>query len=192
MAKEKGGKRALAPKIEERAEKLALPIIEQFGCRLWDVRFEKEGAMWYLRVLFDSDEGLDSDSCEEVSKPINELFDKQDFIEQVDILEIGTPGIYKKLRKPSHFKSCVDKRVTAQVKGEKGEEFITGILRGYDEEKDEIVIDEKILKLGKCLKVNLDEETDEYSQLDALDSESGETLPPEAEQEEKRDTNREN
>lgn len=166
MAKEKGGKRALAPKIEEQAEKLALPVIEKNGCKLWDVCFEKEGAMWYLRVLFDSDEGLDSDRCEEISKPINDLFDKQSFIEQVDILEIGTPGVYKKLRKPRHFQSCINKRVTAQFRTEKGEEFVTGILSAYDEENNEITVDDKIIKLSKCIKVNSDEETDEYDNLD--------------------------
>ena len=173
MAKEKGGKRALAPKIEEQARKLALPVVEQNGCKLWDVRFEKEGAMWYLRVLFDLDdsdypkgESLDSDRCEEISKPINELFDKQSFIEQVDILEIGTPGIYKKLRTSEHFQSCMGKRITAQVKTEKGEEFVTGILENYSEEKDEISIDGRAIRLSKCIKVNLDEETDEYEELD--------------------------
>ncbi len=166
MAKEKGGKRALAHKIVEQAQKLAVPFIEKHGCKLWDVCFEKEGAMWYLRVLFDSDEGLDSDRCEEISKPINDLFDKQSFIEQVDILEIGTPGVYKKLRKPEHFQSCINKRVTAQVKTEKGEEFVTGILNAYDEENNQITVDDKIIKLSKCIKVNLDEETDEYENLD--------------------------
>lgn len=170
MAKEKGGKRALAPKIEEQARKLALPIVESNGCKLWDVCFEKEGAMWYLRVLFDlldgSGESLDSDRCEEISKPINDLFDKQSFIEQVDILEIGTPGIYKKLRSSEHFLSCMGKRVTAQAKTEKGEEFITGILKAYDEENETITVDERAIKLGKCIKVNLDEETDEYADLD--------------------------
>lgn len=175
MAKEKGGKKALAPKIEEQAEKLAQPIIEKAGCKLWDVCFEKEGAMWYLRVLFDNaddKEGLDSDRCEEISKPINELFDKQSFIEQVDILEIGTPGIYKKLRKKEHFLSCIGKRVTALAKTEKGEEFISGYLRAYDEEKGEILLEtpqnrNAALKLSKCGKVNLDEETDEYENLDS-------------------------
>lgn len=176
MAKEKGGKRALAPKIEEQARKLALPVIEQNGCKLWDVRFEKEGAMWYLRVLFDLEgESLDSDRCEEISKPINDLFDKQSFIEQVDILEIGTPGIYKRLRTSEHFQSCMGKRITAQVKTEKGEEFVTGILEAYSEEKDEITditIDGRAIKLSKCIKVNLDEETDEYEELDENEAET--------------------
>lgn len=171
MAKEKGGKRALAPKIEEQAKKLAAPIIEQNGCKLWDVCFEKEGAMWYLRVLFDSEPGLDSDSCEEISKPINDLFDKQDFIEQVDILEIGTPGIYKRLRKPRHFSECMGKRVTVQAKTEKGEEFFTGVLEGYDEEKGEITVDKRAFRLSRCIKISLDEETNEFAVLDEIEDE---------------------
>lgn len=184
MTKEKGGKRALAPKIEEQAKKLALPIIEKNGCKLWDVRFEKEGAMWYLRVLFDllddNGGGLDSDRCEEISKPINDLFDKQAFIAQVDILEIGTPGIYKRLRTPEHFQSCMGQRVTAQVKTEKGEEFVTGALEAYDEEKGLLSIGGRELRISKCIKVNLDEETDEYEALENPDEkEASEENPTE-------------
>ena len=154
MAKEKGGKKALAPKIEQEATALALPLLKEAGCDLWDVCFEKEGAMWSLRVLFDREGGVDSDKCEEISKPINLLFDKQKFIEQVDILEIGTPGLYKRLRKPQHFKSEAGERVRAQVKTEKGEIFIIGILQDYDEENGEITVDGQKIKLSKCIKVN--------------------------------------
>ncbi len=154
MAKEKGGKKALAPKIEQQAAALALPVLKEAGCDLWDVCFEKEGAMWYLRVLFDKEGGVDSDKCEEISKPINQLFDKQAFIEQVDILEIGTPGLYKRLRKPEHFRSEMGERIRAQVKTEKGEEFIIGILQDYNEDLGEITIDGRQIKLSKCIKVN--------------------------------------
>lgn len=171
MSKEKGGKRALAPKIEAEARELVLPLLEKAGCKLWDVCFEKDGAMWYLRVLFDKDGGLDSDECEEISRPINELFDKQKFIEQVDILEIGTPGLYKKLRKPEHFKQCLDCPVTAQIKTESGEAFISGILKDYNEQAGEITVDEKTVKLSKCVKVNLnsdiDHEFDDFGEIDA-------------------------
>lgn len=168
MAKEKGGKKGLAPKIESEARALALPLIEQAGCTLWDVCFEKEGAMWYLRVLFDSEDGIDSDRCEEISKPVNELFDKQGFIEQVDILEIGTPGIFKKLRKPEHFREFIGKRVRAQVKSDKGERFVIGSLDEYDEDKAEIVIDDERIRLKACIKVNA-EPSDIEEQLDVIE-----------------------
>ncbi len=164
MAKEKGGKKALAPKIEQEATDLALPLLKKAGCDLWDVCFEKEGAMWYLRVLFDKEGGVDSDSCEEISKPINQLFDKQKFIEQIDILEIGTPGIYKRLRKPWHFKAEMGERIRAQVKTEKGEIFIIGILQDYDEEQGIITIDGQEIKLSKCIKVNSEPPEEEIAE----------------------------
>ena len=148
----------MAPQIEEQARAAALPLLEQSGCQLWDVCFEKEGAMWYLRVLFDREDGVDSDSCEEISRPINELFDKQPFIRQVDILEIGTPGLSRRLRKPEHFREWLGEQVRAQVKTEKGETYITGTLDSYDEEKNEITVGGETVMLKKCIKVNAEPE----------------------------------
>ena len=48
-------------------EALARPVVEGMGLRLWDVRFEKEGPDWFLRILIDRDEPLDTDTCEAVS-----------------------------------------------------------------------------------------------------------------------------
>ncbi|MBP1582122.1 MAG: ribosome maturation factor RimP, partial [Oscillospiraceae bacterium] len=31
------------------------PVVEEMGLTLWDVRFEKEGASWYLRVFIDKE-----------------------------------------------------------------------------------------------------------------------------------------
>lgn len=174
MAKEKGGKKALAPKIEEEALKLAKPIIEKAGCKIYDVCFEKEGAMWYLRVLFDNDEGIDSDKCEEISRPINQLFDKQKFIEQVDILEIGTPGVYKKLRKPEHFNESIGQRVSAHVKSDGEESYKTGVLEEYDEEEASIIIDGEKIKLSKCIKVNYEPEELEEQELEEYEDEGAE------------------
>ena len=45
-------------------EALVRPVVEGMDLRLWDVRFEKEGPDWFLRVLIDRDEPLDTDTCE--------------------------------------------------------------------------------------------------------------------------------
>lgn len=47
----------------EKVRELAQPIADELGFFLWDVRFEKEGATWYLRVLIDKDGGIDMDDC---------------------------------------------------------------------------------------------------------------------------------
>ena len=34
-------------------ERLVRPTVEGMGLQLWDVRLEKEGPDWYLRILID-------------------------------------------------------------------------------------------------------------------------------------------
>ncbi len=154
--KENGGR------IEERAYALVAPILEEKGYRLWDVCFEKEGAMWYLRILFDKDGGIDSDECEEVSEPLNKLIDKQDFIGKIDILEIGSPGLTKKLRRPEHFRACIGERIRVTVRDEKGKEVsVYGDLSAYDEENGSFTIlkengETEEFSVSDCVKVNSD------------------------------------
>ena len=62
-------------------EALVRPVVEAMGLRLWDVRFEKEGPDWFLRVLIDRDEPMDTDTCAEVSHAIDPLLDEADPIE---------------------------------------------------------------------------------------------------------------
>ncbi len=117
--------------------------------------------MWYLRILFDKDGGVDSDECEEISRPLNELIDKQDFIGNIDILEIGSPGLSKKLRKPEHFISCKGEKIRATVRDDKGKEVsVFGVLSEYNEEKNEIILDNDgeitTLSIPECVKINSD------------------------------------
>ncbi|MBO5873253.1 MAG: ribosome maturation factor RimP, partial [Clostridia bacterium] len=41
----------MAVSVAERVFSLIKPVVEQQGVKLWDVRFVKEGANWYLRVI---------------------------------------------------------------------------------------------------------------------------------------------
>ena len=148
-------------RIEERAREAVMPVIERCGLKLWDVCFEKEGAMWYLRILVDKEGGIDSDECEEISRPINEIIDKQDFIGKVDILEVGSPGLTKKLRRPEHFIACTGEKIRVTRRDEKGKEYsVYGILAGYDAENDAITLEnedgKEILAVPDCVKINSD------------------------------------
>ena len=47
---------------------IAQPIAESLGLELWDVRFEKEGADWFLRVFIDKDGGVSIDDCVDMTR----------------------------------------------------------------------------------------------------------------------------
>ena len=75
MAKAKGGQNTV-----QQVEALVRPVIEGMGLILWDVRFEKEGPDWYLRVLIDpAGEGpLDMNTCEAASRAIDPVIEEAD------------------------------------------------------------------------------------------------------------------
>ncbi|MDR1753859.1 MAG: ribosome assembly cofactor RimP [Eubacterium sp.] len=153
-----GEKKNRAAAIETEVRRISEPIINAAGFLLWDVIFEKEGAMWYLRILFDRPEGgITTDECETMTAPLNELIDKQAFINEVDILEIGSPGLMKKLRFPEHFKACIGLPVRVTLKDENGKSAVKlGKLDAYDEQSDMFNLNGEQINHKKIIKINLD------------------------------------
>ena len=118
MAKQSGGNTA------QRVEALVRPTVEGMGLRLWDVVFEKEGPDWYLRVLIDKADGstMDTDTCADVSHALDPILDEADPIEQSYYLEVGSPGLGRKLTRPEHYDRCAgpeDQRQTVQGQRER-------------------------------------------------------------------------
>ena len=91
---------------EQLVYELAKPVAEQNGVSIWDIRFEKEGASWYLRVFIDKEDGINIDDCEAVSRPLSDILDEKDPISQGYFLEVGSAGLERELVRESHFESC--------------------------------------------------------------------------------------
>ncbi len=72
--------------------RLAEPVAAELGLTLWDVRFVKEGATWYLRYIIDRDEGVTIDDCAALSRRLSPLLDAADPIPQAYCLEVMSPG----------------------------------------------------------------------------------------------------
>ncbi len=121
--------------VAARVETLILPAIEALGLRLWDVRFEKEGALYYLRVLIDRDEPLDTDTCEAASRAIDPLLDEADPIAQSYYLEVGSPGLGRRLTRPAHYAAMAGRgiRVKLYHPDALGRKELTGVLRGLED-----------------------------------------------------------
>ena len=115
-------------------EALVRPVVEGMDLRLWDVRFEKEGPDWFLRVLIDHDEPLDTDTCEVVSRAIDPLLDEADPIEQSYYLEVGSPGLGRRLTRPEHYEQLKGQKIRAKLirPNADGVRELAGILTGRE------------------------------------------------------------
>ena len=129
MAKSKGG--VTVSKVWELCE----PIVKDFGLSLWDVRYVKEGADWYLRIFIDKEGVVDITDCEKVSRAVNTPLDELDPIENAYCLEVCSPGIERELVRDEHFMQFIGADIMVKMRRPIegiGKDFC-GVLKGYDD-----------------------------------------------------------
>ena len=118
----------------EKVYGLIKETVEAEGVSLWDVRFLKEGASWYLRVFIDKPEGISIDDCTNVSHAIDPIIDDADPIDVSYYLEVCSPGTERELTRQSHFEASVGKTVKIKLyKALDGVKELTGTLKSAAE-----------------------------------------------------------
>ncbi len=123
---------------------LAQPVAERLGVELWDVRFEKEGSAWYLRILIDKPDGsLNIDDCVEMNRAMDTLLDEADPIEQSYNLEVSSPGIERDLPKRWHRERYLGEPVRLRLyRARDGRREFIGTLESVTDEGIVLMLEE--------------------------------------------------
>ena len=87
------------------------PVAREMNFDIWDVKFEKEGPNWFLRVFIDKEDGVDINDCENFSRAIDPILDELDPIEQSYYLEVSSPGVERKLVRDWHIQKYLGQEV---------------------------------------------------------------------------------
>ncbi len=118
----------------ERVYSLIEETVKNQGVELWDVRFLKEGANWYLRVFIDKSDGVGIDDCSAVSHAIDPVIDEADPIDRSYYLEVCSCGVERELVRPWHYEWAKGKRVKIKLyKALDGKKEFSGILTDVGE-----------------------------------------------------------
>jgi len=126
-------------------EALIAPVAEACGVELYDLEYVKEGGDRILRLFIDKEGGVDLNDCERVSRMVSDILDEHDPIPNAYRLQVGSPGIERRLSKPEHFIRFVGHKVAIRLfaphspkednRAESvttGRKKFTGILKGYE------------------------------------------------------------
>jgi len=121
-------------KVTEQVTEFAQPIVEQFGCSLWDVEYVREGSERYLRLYIDKVGGVNIDDCEKIHRAVDPILDEKDPIVESYHFEVCSAGIERVLKRPSDFQQFLNSPVSVKLyRPRKGMKEIPGILRGYED-----------------------------------------------------------
>lgn len=127
MAKGKGGNTVAA------VWEIAKPVADELGLDIWDIRFVKEGADWFLRIFIDKEEGISIEDCENMSRAIDKPLDDADPIEQSYCLEVSSPGVERELVREAHFEACKGEKIKVKfIRAVDGRREFNGILEDYE------------------------------------------------------------
>lgn len=151
MKKKKSAKTGYQ-QYEERAEAIAAPIAAQFGIRIYDVEYVKEGEEYYLNVYIDKDGGVTIGDCENVSRLLSDALDKDDPIKDPYTLIVSSPGLGRALTKDRHLQLSIGQDVEIHLykpHQETGEKDIRGELLEFDEAQIILSADPPVPAKGK-------------------------------------------
>ena len=121
-------------KITDKVTELALPVVEEEGCTLWDVEYVREAGSWYLRIFIDKEGGVGIDDCERISRRLDPILDEVDPIPDSYIFEVGSAGAERELKRPGDFEAFMGHEVELRTyKPLDGRKSFVGTLAGYQD-----------------------------------------------------------
>lgn len=113
---------------------------------LWDVieryvtaeGLELDDVEWVgrvLRVTIDAEGGVDVERLADVSTGLSRILDEQEKDSGSYTLEVSSPGLERKLRRPAHFAKAVGREVAITTRGEiGGDHSHRGLLEAYGDD----------------------------------------------------------
>lgn len=118
----------------EQLETLILPLLEAKGFELVDMELNQQGHAHVFALAVDKPGGIGIDECAEISRLVSPLLDVEDPFPFEYQLEVGSPGLFRELKKDKdlkrHLKDRVKVKLNRPLEGETG---FVGRLDGFDE-----------------------------------------------------------
>ncbi|WP_028648351.1 ribosome maturation factor RimP [Nocardiopsis sp. CNT312] len=117
---------------EERIAELLEPVLAKAGLELEAVELTPAGKKRVLRVIVDSDDGVDLDTIGEATQDVDGALESSDVMGELPYnLEVSSPGVSRPLTQPRHWRRNRGRLVKAAL-AEGGE--VTGRITGADDQ----------------------------------------------------------
>lgn len=145
--------------LVEKITKLVEPIVNNLNFELYYLELKREGNNNYLRVYIDKEErNISLEDCENISRAVSEMLDREDPIKDFYYLEVSSPGIERTLYTNEHLERYMGYDVVVNIQGLlKGKKKYQGKLLSFDE--NALIVDcegeEIIIPKNKISVVNL-------------------------------------
>ncbi len=152
--------------LEKKFFELVEGVVQGEGYTLYDLEYLAPQKLLRLYIMNPETQTAVIEDCVQVDRALTEPFEKNDWIPEDVVLEVSSPGIYRKLRSREHFEWSLEQRISLKYRGDldfgeeqknkalKGQNLI-GFLKGVNGDGDFELTVEVPLK-DKTINVNID------------------------------------
>ncbi|MFJ5878024.1 ribosome maturation factor RimP [Streptomyces sp. NPDC093088] len=100
----------------DRLRGLVEPLVRAKDLDLEEVEVSRAGRRGLLRIVVDSDEGVELDACADLSRAISEKLDETDAMGEGEyVLEVSSPGADRPLTEHRHYVRATGRLVRLQL-----------------------------------------------------------------------------
>ena len=126
----------------ERLWAVVEPYVAAEGIELDDMDIVGKAPGVVVRVTLDADGGVGVDRLAEFSRRLSRLLDEEDPIDGSYTLEVSSPGLERKLRRPRHFEKSVGREVKVKSRLQiEGDHSHRGVLVSANDEAFVVDVD---------------------------------------------------
>ncbi|MEU8505401.1 ribosome maturation factor RimP [Streptomyces brevispora] len=119
----------------EKLRGLVEPLVSAEQLDLEEIEVSRAGRRRVLRIIVDSEEGVELDTCAELSRAISAMLDETDVMgEDEYVLEVSSPGADRPLTEHRHYVRATGRLARLQLR--EGGELVARILAVDDEGLD--------------------------------------------------------
>ncbi|MCX5143292.1 ribosome maturation factor RimP [Streptomyces sp. NBC_00338] len=119
----------------ERLRGLVEPLVSAEQLDLEEIEVSRAGRRRVLRIIVDSEEGVELDACADLSRAISAKLDETDAMgEDEYVLEVSSPGADRPLTEHRHYVRATGR--LARITPNEGAELVARIIAVYEEGLD--------------------------------------------------------
>ena len=140
--------------VVAKSRAIAERVAASLGLEVVDVEWHGATRRGVLRIFIDKPGGVTLDDCEKVSRQVSTILDVEDIVPGAAYhLEVSSPGLDRKLTKPSDFERFAGRKAKVRLKVPlDGRQQFTGTLAGFEEGRVLLAVDG-----GETLRLQPDE-----------------------------------
>ena len=123
-------------------------VIRGLGFEPVDVEATREGGRLFIRILIDREDGVTVDDCAITSGLIGKVLEREDVVKGPYVLEVMSPGVNRRLKRPEDFSANSGKRIKVKLfQPFEGSSSYSGVLMDAGEVSFALELGNELLEL---------------------------------------------